>query len=184
MTTSRKRKQSSVRITRPYALRARAVTFHRNNDPTAADASRSTTRVVTVTAPSKTLAMMSLPVHDSESNNSFSEYIENQTDMQHDDSSPAGKEKSSQRKRTMVMEEWLTYRDTYLHEMLRHDGREGLQVTLCADCDKSGNFSCYDCAHSMHYCKDCLVNRHRLMPLHRIRVWRLILSVIWHLKLF
>ena len=62
------------------------------------------------------------------------------------------------------------YRDTYLQEMLRHDGREGQQETLCAECGNIGDFSCYDCVYCMHYCQDCLVNRHRLMPLHRIKV--------------
>ena len=167
MTTSKKRKHSSIRITHPYALHARTVAFHRNDNQ---ETGHSTTQVVAVTAPPT--GITSLPVHpDSGSNNSFSEYIENQTDMQHSDPSPAGKDKSSQRKR--AMEEWLTYRDTYLHEMLRHDGREGLQVMLCTNCGKSGDFSCYDCTHCTHYCKDCLVHRHLLLPLHQIRVWNL-----------
>ena len=66
-----------------------------------------------------------------ECDDTFSEYIADQTDIQHDDpANTKGKEKSKQRKRTagMVMEEWLGYRDSYLQEMLRHDGRKGLQV--------------------------------------------------------
>jgi CxC2 like cysteine cluster associated with KDZ transposases len=71
------------------------------------------------------------------------------------------------------MEEWLAHRDTYLHEMLHHNGREGVQVTYCTGtgCVNRGDFSCHDCAYCMHYCRNCLIDRHRLMPLHRIRVW-------------
>ena len=59
------------------------------------------------------------------SENLLSENIENQTDIQHNDpveDNVKGKEKSKERKRTKVMEEWLTCRDIYLKEMLRHDG--------------------------------------------------------------
>jgi hypothetical protein len=122
-----------------------------------------------------------------ESDNLLSEYIANQTDIQHNDPAEGnaeGKEKSKQRTRTKIMEEWLTYRDTYLQELLRHDGREGLRVTVCADCGDGDDFSCFDCAYGMHYCRECLVDRHYLMPLHRIRVWNLISLTIWHLNLF
>jgi len=118
-----------------------------------------------------------------ESDNLISEYIADHMDIQHDDPAEAnteGKEKSKQRKRTDLMDEWLLHRETYLQEMLRHDGREGLKVTYCADCRERGDFSCYDCAYSMDYCQKCLVSRHRLMPLHRIRVCKLILSVIYY----
>jgi hypothetical protein len=178
MTTSKKKKSStSVCISRPYAPRARTFTFHHNGNPTG-----SKTHAIVSAVSSETLGM--LISKQPESDNSFSKYIADQTDMQHDDpnSDPGGKEKSKQRKHTM--EEWLTYRDAYLEEMLRHDGREGLQVTFCADCGSTGDFSCYDCAYCMHYCQGCLLSRHRLMPLHRIRVCKPILSVIWHLKFF
>ncbi|KAN0109688.1 hypothetical protein V8E52_009034 [Russula decolorans] len=33
-----------------------------------------------------------------------------------------------------------------------------------------GDFSCFDCAYGMHYCQECLVDHHRLMPLHRISI--------------
>ena len=59
-----------------------------------------------------------------ESDNLFPKYIENQTEIQHDNPAEAntkGKEKPKQRKCTKVMEEWVTYRDTYLQEMLCHD---------------------------------------------------------------
>jgi len=117
-----------------------------------------------------------------ESDNLLSEYIENQTNIQHNDPAEGnakGEDKSEQRTCTKVIEEWLTHQDTYFQEMLCHDRQEGPQITYCGDCDKSGNYSCYDCAYHMHYCKDCLVNCHHFMPLHQIRVhFKLILSVI------
>jgi hypothetical protein len=171
MTTSkRKKKSSSLRITRPYAPQARTVAFHRNGSRTGSSLSSTTDAVV-----SKALLETQEKRHTE--SNDFSESMDIQLDSESLDD-PANAEetgKSKQRKRTTgaVMEEWLPYRDTYLQEMLRHDGREGLQVTFCADCDNSGDFSCYDCAYRMHYCKDCLLNRHRLMPLHRIKVLNL-----------
>ncbi|KAN0105342.1 hypothetical protein V8E52_011131 [Russula decolorans] len=68
------------------------------------------------------------------------------------------------------MEEWLSCRDSYLRELLRHDGRGEHDATSCADCGNSGDFSCFDCAYGMHYCQECLVDHHRLMPLHRISI--------------
>lgn len=190
MTTSKKKKSSTnIHISRPYALRARTVRFHRIDNRTGS----STTHSTIAAASLETLGM--LRSEHPESDNPFSEYNEDQTDLQHDDQTdiqhddPAeantdGKEKSKRRKRAKAMEDWLMYRDTYLQELLRHDGRQGLQVTYCVNCGDIGDFSCYDCAYCMHYCKDCLVDCHRLMPLHRIRVRKLILSVIWHLKRF
>ena len=172
---SKKKKPSTLRVTRPYAPRARNVEIHRNGERLGS----STTHVDSTAASSETLGMLlSQESQPSESDNAFSEYIADQTDMQYDD--PAGAnaeegEKSNQRKRTTgeAMEEWLTYRETYLHEILRHDGREGRQEICCTDCGERGNYSCYDCAYSMHHCQECLVTRHRLMPLHRIRVCNL-----------
>ncbi len=162
--SKRKKPSTGLHISRPYVPRARTIRVHCNDNRTGS----STTHSVVSAASSETLRM--LPP-DSESDNSFSEYAANQTDIQHNDPAEANPE-SKQRKRTAgkAMEEWLAYRDTYLQEMLRHDGREGLAVTDCAECGDPGNFSCSDCAYSVHYCQTCLVNRHRLMPFHRIRV--------------
>ena len=178
MTTSKKRKSStSLRVSRPHALRARTVTFHSSDDRSGPSMTTGKSVVLSASAASpETLGK--LLSKRPECDDTFSEYTADQTDIQHNDpANTKGKEKSKQRKRTagMVMEEWLGYRDSYLQEMLRHDGRKGLQVCAESDCDTSGDYSCYDCAYCMHYCRDCLVNRHRLMPLHRIKVWKLIL---------
>lgn len=189
MTTSKKKKSStSLRISRPNAPQARTVRLYRNENRTGS----STIHSVLSVPSSKTLQDGLLPKQPQvpEPDNTSFEYTANQTDTQHNDLSEAnaeGKdsEKFKKRKRTKVMEEWLGYRDIYLQEMLRHDGREGQQLTLCADCgSSSGDFSCYDCSYCASYCEICLINRHRLMPLHRIKVCDPILSVIWHLNLF
>src|SRR6267154_176405 len=175
MMTLKKKKKSSIslHISHPYALYAHTVRFHRNENRTGLS-------IILSTASLETLGM--LHSNHQESDNLLSEYIVNQADIQHDNPAEGhaeGKKKLKQRICTKVIEEWLTHWDTYLQELLRHNGREGLQATLCADCGKSGNYSCYNCAYYMNYCQDCLVNRHHFMPLHWIRVgFKLILSVI------
>ena len=158
-----KKKKTSVQITRPTAPQARNLNFRNNDNPL--NPTYSATHVVISATSSEARQVGMLLSQRSEPNKS--EYIGNQIDMQHDES-----EKPKQRKRTqaVVMEEWLTYRDAYLQELLRHDGRGGEEVTSCADCGNSGDFSCFDCPYCIHYCQDCLVKRHRLMPLHRIKV--------------
>jgi hypothetical protein len=168
MTTSKKKKSSNLYISCPHASasRARVITLHHKGNRTG-----SMTTYAKVSATSSQLLGMS-PSHP-EFDNSLSEYIENQTNIQHD--SPAegnaeGNEEPKQRTRTKVLEDWLEYRDTYLQEMLRHDGQDGLLVTFCADCGKIGDFLCNDCAYTIHYCMDCIVHRHCFMPFHQIRV--------------
>jgi hypothetical protein len=172
-TAKRKKSSSSLRIVHPYATRARIVRSHRNDNRTVSSHS-----VLSIASASLEAHGMLLSDRHPESDNLSSEYIAD-LDIQHADPAEAntrGKEKSKEHKRAKLMDEWLMYRETYLQEMLRHDGREGLQVTFCTDCDERGDFSCCDCAYSLHYCQECLVNRHRLMPLHRIKVCKVILS--------
>lgn len=178
MTIPKKKKKSStsIRIVHPqaYTSHAHAVRFHRNNNRTTTSTAHV---VVSAGSGSHGTPLSKYP----ESDELFSEYIADLVDIQHDDPAEAntkGKEKSQQGKHSKLMDEWLTYREDYLQEMLRHDRRGGLDVTYCADCGERGDFSCHDCAYSLHYCQECLVDRHCLMPLHRIRVCRLILSVI------
>ena len=170
----KKKTSTSVRVSRPYALQARTIRLQRNDNRS----STSTTHTVV-----SARLLEKLHSKHPESDNSFSEYIETRTDIRDNDPSEANtegqdSEKPKQRKpaKLRVMEEWLTCRDSYLQELLRHDGREGLEETSCADCGNKGDFSCVDCAYCMDYCQECLVARHRFMPLHRIRVCNLISS--------
>jgi hypothetical protein len=175
-----KKKKSSLHISRPYAPRARNVRLHRNDNRTGSSTIHSV--LSSSVASSKTPqdgSLLSKQPEVPEPDNASFEY----TDTQHLDPAEVNTEgkdsEKSKRKRTMVMEEWLENRDTYLQEMLRHDGREGLQLTLCADCGgSSGDFSCYDCAYCMSYCQKCLVNRHHLMPVHRIKVCDYLISYL------
>jgi hypothetical protein len=186
MTTSKKKKSStSLRVSRPYSLHARTVRLHRNDD------NRPALSMTFVPIVSAGLVETPLSKHpESDNSESFSEYIETQADIQHNNPGEANtegqdSEKPKQRKSTKlrIMEEWLSCRDSYLRELLRHDGRGEHDATSCADCGNSGDFSCFDCAYGMHYCQECLVDHHRLMPLHRISVCNLISSTIWHLSI-
>src|SRR5258708_13567139 len=175
MPPKKKKFSTSLYISRPYTPRARTVRFRCNDDKQAS-------MTHSVVSSSGTLGIKLLSKQP-ESDNSFPEYIENQTEIQHDDPAKAntkGKEKPKQQKRAEVIEEWVTYRDTYLQEMLRHDGREGLEVTDCAECSDPADFSYSDCAYCLRYCRTCLVHHHQFIPFHRIRVSKSILSVVWH----
>lgn len=68
--------------------------------------------------------------------------------------------------------EWLQYRDTYLHEILRGYGLGDSQNTECTTChSRAGKFRCVDCfPHGPLRCVGCLVDIHRENPLHRIEV--------------
>ena len=186
MTTSKKKRSSTtLRISCPDALDARIIRLRR--DP---NTKRISTLNSVVSATSESMKALGIMISEpAESDHPFSEYIADQNNTQHS-GDPANQCNSkedifNQRKRTTgkIIEEWLPYRDAFLHEILRHNGQKGLQVTICADCDNVGDFVCDDCSYATHYCSACMVKCHRLMPLHRIRVCKLILSVIWCLKL-
>jgi hypothetical protein len=145
MTTSKKKKSStSLRVSRPYSLHARTVRLHRNDD------NRPASSMTSVPIVSAGLVETPLSKHpESDNSESFSEYIETQADIQHNNPGEANtegqdSEKPKQRKSTklQIMEEWLSCRDSYLRELLRHDGRGEHDATSCADCGNSGDFSC------------------------------------------
>jgi hypothetical protein len=167
MTSSRKKKTTSLHITRPYAQHARTIRYHRNSN----------NRLLSSTSHSAgTAATSSITLEEQYADPpaSIDESV-----FQYDADNPdppdiADHEPSSKKRkpvsRTNVMQEWQEHRDAYLQEMLRHDGREGLEETTCAECGETGDYSCYDCAYRLHYCQNCLIDRHRLMPFHRIQV--------------
>ena len=154
--------------------RARTVRLHQNNS----DRSHRTTASTSyTTAPAASLERSvgtSLSVPPESTDAMLAEQMD-QSDMLADhynsmdeDSEPTIGPKP--RTQTKVMDEWLTHREAYLYEMLRHDGQEGLQAITCTNCNSDGCFSCDDCAYSMHYCSPCLIRHHLLMPFHRIKV--------------
>ncbi|KDR67153.1 hypothetical protein GALMADRAFT_17014, partial [Galerina marginata CBS 339.88] len=74
-----------------------------------------------------------------------------------------------------------SYRDIFLDEMLRWEGRgdawsEGR--TQCSDCiarrnetPAAGEYRCQDCFSPQLLCKDCCVRRHRALPFHTTEMW-------------
>src|SRR5260370_28105052 len=109
MPTKKKKSSTSLHISRQYTPHARTVRFCRNDDKRA-----STTHSVVSTSGTLGIKLLS---KQPESDNSFPKYIENQTEIQHDDPAEPntkGKEKPKQRKRTKVIDACVTYRHTYL----------------------------------------------------------------------
>lgn len=69
--------------------------------------------------------------------------------------------------------EWLKYRETFLDEVLRHDGLgDFLGRTRCSRCQNTeGILRCKDCARgSMLKCAECFLELHQSLPLHRVEV--------------
>lgn len=69
--------------------------------------------------------------------------------------------------------EWLSFRETFLEETLRHDGLGAfLDHATCSKCgDTPGVIKCRDCmGGAMLQCAVCTVSSHSHLPLHRIEV--------------
>jgi len=65
----------------------------------------------------------------------------------------------------------LGYRDSQLDELLRHDGKAGLDAT-CVHCKKDpAVYKCKDCFGLKVFCLQCLIAEHHCHPLHRVVVW-------------
>ena len=174
MTSSKKKKSSTgLHVSRPQVSRIRTVRLHQN------DSGRSrtgaSTSYISTPVPSLERSATTPLATQLESTDALLAEQMNQSDMlaEHYDSTdedldaPKG---PKQRTRSKVMVEWLIERQAYLYEMLRHDGREGLEATSCAGCGGDGSFLCSDCAYCTNYCHQCLVTSHHLMPFHRIKV--------------
>ncbi|KAH7924727.1 hypothetical protein BV22DRAFT_1129623 [Leucogyrophana mollusca] len=71
------------------------------------------------------------------------------------------------------LRDWLPYRDVYLDELLRHDGRGSTCMDVaCPDCNNAvGIFRCLDCANSQRYCMTCIRERHCFLPFHCLEKW-------------
>lgn len=66
----------------------------------------------------------------------------------------------------------LRWRELFLEEMLRLDGRgEALKLTHCPSCKSEGfpAYRCEDC-RGADLCKECMLRWHRYAPLHKIEV--------------
>ena len=67
------------------------------------------------------------------------------------------------------MEQWLQFRDQYLHVLLDMEARP-LSDT-CSMCHKSARLKCPDCFGSPSYCEVCIPYAHMHSPFHRPLLW-------------
>jgi hypothetical protein len=178
MTTSRKRKSSStLSISRPYAQQARTIRFHRtanNRTSTSTSVSHSALPVALSAGGGHPLKPLTFSLQEYADDSMLQCDVtpadtQDLADSDHE-VEPESKGKSKRRTRTKTLDEWSEYRDAYLQELLRHEGRASMSATICVECGQCGDFTCTDCAYRLHYCKPCMIDRHRLMPLHRVKV--------------
>lgn len=68
--------------------------------------------------------------------------------------------------------DFLTYRESFLHEMLRHEGHgDSIDLTMCFSCrHQEATFKCRDCFSQLLRCAGCARKEHLNLPLHRILV--------------
>lgn len=72
-----------------------------------------------------------------------------------------------------LLQDWLKHRDTYLDELLRADGQrlEEDEDCICSMChQRDGNLRCLDCSHADLLCRNCTLQSHTRLPLHRVEV--------------
>lgn len=74
------------------------------------------------------------------------------------------------------MKDWLSHRQEYLDELLRHEGR-GKANQLCPTCvvgvqgpRSQARYACRDCSSSRMFCHTCIVSQHVENPFHNIKV--------------
>ncbi|EDR12898.1 uncharacterized protein LACBIDRAFT_323718 [Laccaria bicolor S238N-H82] len=64
------------------------------------------------------------------------------------------------------------YREEYLLELLRLEGRGGEHFHGCMSCSSpAGIYRCEDCLGPLAECLNCTLKRHRQLPLHIIKKW-------------
>lgn len=73
------------------------------------------------------------------------------------------------------MQQWTEHRDEFLDALLWLDGRgdslSALGCPICVSPGVSGTFRCDECFGHDLVCQTCCLQRHQLLPLHRIKVW-------------
>ncbi|KAG1833671.1 hypothetical protein DFJ58DRAFT_869463 [Suillus subalutaceus] len=70
---------------------------------------------------------------------------------------------------------WLHEHENYLLEFIRLEGRgDYASRETCqghSECESEPGYRCRDCFGTELYCQECIVNRHRENPLHKIEFW-------------
>ena|ERR1700722_5993886 len=78
--------------------------------------------------------------------------------------------------KSTVIQEWsIQHRQSYLDEMLHHDGHTGERC--CIKCGGDGLYKCKDCFGLPLLCRDCLVQAHIHLPFHQVLVCTLGLCI-------
>lgn len=66
---------------------------------------------------------------------------------------------------------FISLRDEYLDDCLYWEGRRH-KGGHCPDCNSpSPTIRCEDCHGGQLLCRNCMVDRHKGLPLHQIKVW-------------
>ncbi|KAG6809276.1 hypothetical protein H0H92_000837 [Tricholoma furcatifolium] len=84
----------------------------------------------------------------------------------------------SRRQRTTAMDHplltWIPAIDSYVHEMLRHEGLGGArpQCSLSTAHDSRALYRCRDCFVTALFCANCIRQAHLVNPLHRVQEWK------------
>lgn len=69
------------------------------------------------------------------------------------------------------MQDWIPEIDTWLHELMRLEGRGDHCNSTCPHCHTvQGDYRCRDCDNLALFCKSCVVEMHAHLPTHRIMV--------------
>jgi hypothetical protein len=69
-----------------------------------------------------------------------------------------------------ALRSWKDSIDTYLAELLRHEGRGGFSGDICLRCNiGQAEYRCTDCFTGQLWCKSCIVDLHMHNPLHRVQ---------------
>ncbi|KII87541.1 hypothetical protein PLICRDRAFT_62996, partial [Plicaturopsis crispa FD-325 SS-3] len=69
---------------------------------------------------------------------------------------------------------WTGFRDQYLDECMRLEGRGTRCRTVCPHCPTEGRegvICCRNCFNGGMMCIECMIERHRHLPLHIIEHW-------------
>lgn len=70
------------------------------------------------------------------------------------------------------MDTWIDFRDEYMDELMRSEGRADFAQGNCPGCAaENPSFRCKDCTAGPMWCLDCVLLRHNQNPLHRVEVF-------------
>jgi hypothetical protein len=76
-----------------------------------------------------------------------------------------------------IYHDWLPFRDTHVHELARHDGWADLSK-VCIRCSNAPSaYKCDECYGPAVYCRMCVLADHARLPLHRIKVYSIIIMI-------